>query len=794
MNRLLIKRLRRSLMRTKLRVITVVLLITIAVYSGVVFSEHGENADVVYEDFYTKTNFADLVINFDEPDSKTNISSHCDAINQIQCETRLMLDGQTHFTYNNGSIRWLQSLWHGIDEGDISTLFKIEGSVNPGLGEIVIDAHFAKNSTVLIEVGDNLTIGAGAGMHTLKVVGIANHPLQLWYAPEGNLFPLDSSYVVGYLSAEQLALVGDLDVDSRNTLYVDLEGTPAFDFSDTDIDEGKNLNPIKSALSDSVNQSGKSGLVADRGDMNGVELLRIDLEGAKKSTPFILGVLLFVSGLVIAISLDRLIKTQAREIAVMRTIGATGKDIMSGYLMIPLVLGLPGVIFGILLGLSPIGSEAFTEFYFGFMGVPVTVLHHYPIILFKLGISALIIIFLFGIRPALRASKMQPLDVFGQGSSTTPNKIIANLTSAMPPVIGLALRSTFRKPARLMVTLVALSLAMVILGGMMLMMAGFTSTFNEAVDEQVNWDYQLYMLPSRVDEVELWAQENTTSFELTLDSSAIITGTTKSFTLRGLDILSSNDDSMYRINLLEGDLPTASRTPIQVIIDEGMAEMQGYSVGDKIAIDHFGESVEVEVSGIAREMTRTMLLHRADLSTLAGIEATGAMVILSEQGQIESVRGSTIMVIEKSAMVKGFHDILDQQQAMMQSTYVIGGLMAVAILFNTLLINLSERDSELATLRVLGASRSRLALILTVEHAFIGLIGGLAGILASAAMYKGMANAFSTWLFHMPVIIDTGVALQVVGFVFIAALLTTPVGIWRIGRMDLLDVISRHER
>ena len=46
-------------------------------------------------------------------------------------------------------------------------------------------------------------------------------------------------------------------------------------------------------------------------------------------------------------------------------------------------------------------------------------------------------------------------------------------------------------------------------------------------------------------------------------------------------------------------------------------------------------------------------------------------------------------------MVDGFKKILDQQQAMMQSTYAIGALLAIAILFNTLLINLSERDAEL---------------------------------------------------------------------------------------------------
>jgi len=130
----------------------------------------------------------------------------------------------------------------------------------------------------------------------------------------------------------------------------------------------------------------------------------------------------------------------------------------------------------------------------------------------------------------------------------------------------------------------------------------------------------------------------------------------------------------------------------------------------------------------------------------------------------------------------------------MQTTYAIGGLLAIAILFNTLLINLSERDSELATLRVLGASRSRLAVILTVEHTFIGLLGGIAGAATSVAYYSSMAALMSTWAFHLPVVINYTVMFQVIGFVLVAALLTTPVGIWRIGKMDLLEVVARHER
>ena len=76
----------------------------------------------------------------------------------------------------------------------------------------------------------------------------------------------------------------------------------------------------------------------------------------------------------------------------------------------------------------------------------------------------------------------------------------------------------------------------------------------------------------------------------------------------------------------------------------------------------------------------------------------------------------------------------------------------------------------------------------------IGLVGGIAGALASIAYYAGMSNAFSTWAFHIPVIINTAVFLQIIGFVLVAALLTTPVGILRIGRMNLLEVVARHER
>ena len=212
-------------------------------------------------------------------------------------------------------------------------------------------------------------------------------------------------------------------------------GTPDFDFSDTEENEGVALQQTKDTLEQAMNESETDGYVLDRGQLS-AELLRLDKDALSKSIPFILGILLFISGIVIAVSLDRLIRTQSREIAVLRTIGASTGDVMTGYLLVPIVLGVPGVLLGILLGISSIGSGAFTAFYFSFLGIPVVVTHHYADIIATISLSALLITFLFGIRPAWKAARLQPLDVLGQGIDKKPNRILTRITSALPPGIG----------------------------------------------------------------------------------------------------------------------------------------------------------------------------------------------------------------------------------------------------------------------------------------------------------------------------------------------------------------------
>ena len=243
-------------MRTKLRVLTVVLLITLSVYAGIVFSEHSRNADKVYDDFYDETNFSDLIITTYEIDSRDNLSAICESFENEACETSLVLSGQANRLVDSAQPEWLISTFYGLENGSVNSIWAIEGSIDPGVGEIVIDAHFAQDKDIEMKIGDSIEIIVGeGGSQTLEVVGFANSPLELFYAEPGSILPQTSTFVVGYLDAEYLANISGNTLDARNTLGIDLEGTPQFDLSDTDENEGEELQVLKDDISSFMSEA-----------------------------------------------------------------------------------------------------------------------------------------------------------------------------------------------------------------------------------------------------------------------------------------------------------------------------------------------------------------------------------------------------------------------------------------------------------------------------------------------------------------------------------------------------------
>jgi len=117
-------------------------------------------------------------------------------------------------------------------------------------------------------------------------------------------------------------------------------------------------------------------------------------------------------------------------------------------------------------------------------------------------------------------------------------------------------------------------------------------------------------------------------------------------------------------------------------------------------------------------------------------------------------------------------------------------MFTVVVMFNTMIMNISERDFELATLRVLGASTKSLGGMLLFESLIIGTVGGLVGVAFAYGGAVGLAASFSSWEFYFPIVLVPSVAFTLMGGVLLIAVAMTPIGVWRLRRMDLVEKVK----
>ena len=78
------------------------------------------------------------------------------------------------------------------------------------------------------------------------------------------------------------------------------------------------------------------------------------------------------------------------------------------------------------------------------------------------------------------------------------------------------------------------------------------------------------------------------------------------------------------------------------------------------------------------------------------------------------------------------------------------------------------------------------------ESLIIGIIGGIVGVIFAYGGAIGLAASFSSWQFYVPVVIVPSVAYQLMGGVIIIAIAMTPIGIWRLRRMDLVEKVKTY--
>ena len=811
MSALLNKRLARSLWRTKLRLLAVVLMVFVGVFAGITFGGYAHNLGGMYDsmqaDDENGANLADLWIdNRSALWTPEEVTAFCTALESAwdsssvsqsldSCEGRTVTQGAMFHTNDTGQ-HIINSLWHGIVDGANADRVWMpeghsEGRTAVAADEIVIDAHVTE--ALDLHLGDTVTIGAGNATAEFTIVGTGYHPLHILFAPEGELFPSEpGQYVVGYLSDAGMARLTGEVVGTSNMILLDVEGTPSFDLPDTSENEGDEIDEVKELVDAALDEAALDARVRDRGQNEPVEVMRQDLEGTKRTTVPFTVMIASIAAITIVLSLQRLVQSQAKEIAVLRTLGVKRSSLMTGYLLAPLAIGGIGCALGALAG--PGGMNGMLDFYQNLVGVPIVERSVPTSVVASVIGSTMLVVFFSGAFPAWKASRLDPLAVLsGQNEMRVGSNLLRKLTSWMPTTLGLSIRSSVRKPVRLTMTFVAVGISLMLFGSIQMMSVGLQDTMIGALEDDQTWDAQVYIMPDGEQPIVDWAENNAVNFEMLIEmplgSVVDAEGIERTFTLVGLD---SFETGMRAVSLLEGNTPAANTTIPQVMMDEGSMTFLGWSVGEQQKVSLNGAQIEVEiVATSSAELARTMYFLREDLSGILGVNATSVYLELPQGVEVDSALGEASMgIVERQTLLNGINSLLDQQTQIFQTMMYLGLLFTVVVMFNTMIMNVAERDFELATLRVLGASTRNLGTMLLFESLLIGIIGGVVGVLFAYGGAVGLAASFSSWQFFVPVTIVPSVAWQLMSGVILIAVAMTPFGVWRLRRMDLVEKVK----
>jgi putative ABC transport system permease protein len=342
-------------------------------------------------------------------------------------------------------------------------------------------------------------------------------------------------------------------------------------------------------------------------------------------------------------------------------------------------------------------------------------------------------------------------------------------------------------------TFVAVGISLMLFGSIQMMSAGLQETFVGSLEDDQTWDAQVYIMPDAEGPVLDWADSNSAYYEMIIEmplgSVTDSEDIDRIFTLVGLDLFKNG---MRSISVVEGEVPTANELLIQVMMDEGSMKFLGWNVGEKHTVSINGVQQDVEIVGTSNaELARTMYFLRGDLSEILGVNATSIYLQLPEGIEVDSALGEVSTgVVKRQNLLDGINSLLDQQTKIFQAMMYLGLLFTIVVMFNTMIMNVAERDLELATLRVLGASTRSLGLMLLFENLLIGIIGGIIGVLFAYGGAVGLAASFSSWQFIVPVTIIPSVAWQLMFGVILIAVAMTPFGVWRLRHMDLIEKVK----
>ena len=781
MNSMRIK-LAREILGAKVRFVAITLVVMIGVMIFIASSMSYRNLQASYEYTYDRLNFADFSVRAERVPRYV-----VEKLREIKGVTMLTPRVKTDVSVELANGKKLMGRTLGIpsEQPQVDDLLVKKGRFfKQGETRVCIaESHFA--DFFGIKPGDHIYYLRQGSRIPLLVIGVAGNPEYLVLAGDkGDFSPMlsASTMAIFWVPAEDARWMANLPNLHNEVLFK--------------IADYSRVNDTIARAEEVMKNTGIKEVVT-RDQHNGNKMLKMDLEGMRSFALFFPLLFLGIACFSIYILLSRLVYTQRPFIGVMRAMGYRRRDILGHYLSFALAIGLIGAVLGMAAGFGL--SYFITTMYAKTLGFPLVKTRTYWLVLFQGGVLSMAFCAFAGIVPAARSARLDPSKAMrGETLETVFRQPL--LERVLPPLkrlpmfLKVPLRNMFRNRRRTAFTLLGLVFSVMIVLVFLAVLDTSSDAMNRGFSLNNRFDMVAIFLGGRdvavINRVERVAGvasvEPTTGYNVKLSWD----GGSNDTVMMGVQ----SDTRMRRFY-------TPGRKPVElagghVLLNQYYNLKKGIQEGQRVTLKTAWREKEFRVGPFIEEPLGNILyVSRPEAQELLayGIIARGSFYVKALPGKQDQVRRGLQKISGLAAIIdlKEIKREVDQYMGLMYIIVyvmlVFALLMAFTLTFNTITINILEREREIATIRTIGTESWKISAMTTVENLIFGLLAIVPGILLGIAVGRYAMSLQQSDFMTLTLIVSRSSYLSVSAGIIVILLLCQLPALRYVKRVELAE-------
>jgi putative ABC transport system permease protein len=515
-------------------------------------------------------------------------------------------------------------------------------------------------------------------------------------------------------------------------------------------------------------------------------------------------VFLSVAAFMVNAVLARIVRLQREQIAQMKALGYSSRQVGVHYLKFVFVIGLLGTVIGGIAGRLMGGGlvDLYTMFF------------RFPSLDFRMDFGALGIALLI----SAGTSVLGVLSVVWQAVKLPPAEAMRpeppadfkpsfferiGLTRFFSPTFRMALRNIERRPWQAVFTAAGLALAtgLMVLPGAMSNSIDYLLTFQW--NRQQRQDAAVFLVEPASGK-GLHDLEHLPGVIRAEPIRSVPARLRYGHYQRKLSVTGIDPGSDLN-RLLDEKGETITMPEEGLIMSKKLAEVIGARIGDFVQVEVMEgrrpvlsipiRGLVTDFAGVAAYMdirALRRLLKEGDTINGAYLAIDHARWDEFMREVKDTPRAAVVMV--KRDQLESFRKTTAQSIGLIRKLYfVLAVIVAFGVVYNSARIALSERSRELATLRVVGFRLSEVRGVLLGELGILVLCALPAGLLFGKGLALLIMASFSTETVRMPIVIESSTYATAIGVVLTAAALSFALVSRMLAKLDLVGVLKARD-